>query len=52
MPVHLQRFLRLLRDHELSEEDCNKLFFQFTKASASVLGDDTIFNGSKVKKRI
>lgn len=46
-PVQLQRFVIMFRDQESSEEDGNKLFFQLTRASASVFGT---FSGS-IKKR-
>lgn len=52
MPVQLQRFLRLVRDHELREEDDgDKLFLHLTRASACVAADDLISNGRQTRKR-
>lgn len=52
MPVQLQRFPRLARDHdELREVEEDKLFFHLTRASACALGDDVILKGSKDRKR-
>jgi hypothetical protein len=46
--VHLQRLLRLERDHELrggGEKD--KVLFHWRRASACVLADDLAFKGNK-----
>ncbi|PIN04421.1 hypothetical protein CDL12_23042 [Handroanthus impetiginosus] len=51
IPVHLQRFLRLLRDHEFREEDGDKVFFHCTRASASVVAEEEDFRGNKVTTR-
>ena len=47
IPVQLQRFPMLVRDHdELREEEEIKLFFHLTRASASVPCDAVNFKGS------
>ena len=53
MEVQLQRLLRLVSDHEAREvgEEEVKLFFHLMRASACVLGDDVIFNGSNEIRR-
>jgi hypothetical protein len=44
--VHLQRLLRLERDHELKERgQKDKVFFNWRRASACVLADDLAFKG-------
>ena len=51
MEVQLQRLLRLDRDQEFKEGgEKNKLFFHWTSASACVLAEHVIFNGSKENK--
>lgn len=51
--VQLQRVVTLLRVQELREGGgTDKLSFHLMRASACVLGDDVIFNGSKPTKRI
>lgn len=52
MAVQLQRFLRLVRYHELRDEEGERLFFHLMRASACVVGDDVILTGSKESKRI
>ena len=53
IPVQLQRFPMLVRDHdELRGEEEIKLFFHLIRASASVVGDVVIFKGSKARERI
>ncbi|KAK7336900.1 hypothetical protein VNO77_17451 [Canavalia gladiata] len=49
MACQLQRLPRLVRDHELRERGrgWNRLFSHLTRASAFVLVDAVIFNGSK-----
>ena len=48
MEVQLQRLSRLVRDQELREVgEKDKLFFHWTSASACVLAEHVIFNGSK-----
>jgi hypothetical protein len=50
--VHLQRLLRLERDHELrvgGEKD--KVLFHWRRASACVLADDLAFKGNKERRR-
>jgi len=48
----MQRLGRLVRDHEFREggRGGDRLFFHFTRASASALGDEAILNGSKDSK--
>ena len=50
-PVQLQRFWRLFRCQEWSEEDDNKVFFHLTRACASVFADDVIFSGKMKRTR-
>jgi hypothetical protein len=50
--VHLQRLLRLERDHELrggGEKD--KVLFHWRRASACVFADDLAFKGNKERRR-
>ena len=54
MASQLQRVPRLERDHDEFREGGrggDRLFFHLTRASASVLCDDVIFNGSKGMKK-
>ena len=53
MAVQLQRLLRLVRDHEVREGGAEaKVFFQVSKASACVFGDEMALNGSKASRKI
>lgn len=51
MPAQLQRFWEFFKDQDLSREDFNKVFFHLTRVSASDVGDDVIYSGSKEMKR-
>ena len=52
IPVQLQRFPMLVRDHdELREREEIKLFFHLRRHSASIVGEDVIVKGSKERKR-
>ena len=52
MEVQLQRLFRLERDQEFKEGgEEDKLFFHLSRASACVLGEEVIFNGSKASNR-
>lgn len=56
MPLHLQRFVMFLRDHELrrgddDDDDDGKLVFHLTKASASVLDEDDTFEGNGAMRK-
>lgn len=52
MVVQLQRFLRLVRDHELKGGGVERLFFHLIRASACVVGDAVMFTESKERKRM
>lgn len=52
MPVQLQRFPMLARDHdEFTVVEENKVFFHLTRASACVIEEYLVLKGSKDKKR-
>ena len=53
MASQLQRLPRFVRDHDEFREGGrrDKLFFHLTRASASVVGDEVIFNGSNDMKK-
>jgi len=54
MASQMQRLGRLVRDHEFREggRGGDRVFFHLTRASASALDDEAIFNGSRHRKRI
>ena len=49
--VQLKRLLKLVRYHELSKEEGDRLFFHLMRASACIVGDDMILAGSKESER-